>query len=74
MDEPYFMAIHDNTAYYFFYEKDEETVLDLESLNMNVKQKAESYVIYADSLLLDEAFLAKHNITFKKIPRDIARL
>ena len=74
MDEPYFMTIHDNTAYYFFYEKDEETVLDLESLNMNVKQKAESYVIYADSLLLDEAFLAKHNITFKKIPRDIARL
>lgn len=73
-EEPYFMAVNDTTAYYFFYEQNKETVLDYESLNLHVKQRAEHYVIYADSLLLTDEFLAKYNITFKKIPRDIVRL
>ncbi len=60
------------TAYYFYYEKDKLTTLDLEGLSI-VKEKAEQYIIYADNCLLDKDYLLKHNIIFKKIPRDIKR-
>ena len=36
--------------------------------------KAEGYTIYADLCAIPQETLRKHNITFKKIPRDIARL
>jgi adenine-specific DNA-methyltransferase len=35
--------------------------------------KAEQYIIYADVCLLDKDYMLKHNIIFKKIPRDIKR-
>ncbi len=60
------------TSYYFYYEKDKLTTLDLESLSI-VKIKAEQYIIYADNCLLDKEYLQKYNIIFKKIPRDIKR-
>ena len=44
------------------------------ALLRKLKTKAERYVVYADIGLLDEKELEKYNITFKKIPRDIARL
>ena len=44
------------------------------ALLRKLKTKAESYVIYADICLLDEEELARYNIVFKKIPRDIAKL
>jgi len=72
-DEPYFMGKYLDTAYYFYYEKDSVTTLDRKFLH-TVKTKAESYVMYADRCFLSDEQLEKFHITFKKIPRDIARL
>lgn len=72
-DEPYFLGTHQGAAYYFYYKKGEATVLSYDFL-ATVKIEAESYVMYADSCLLSAEELSKYHITFKKIPRDIARL
>ena len=72
-DEPYYMGIHVNSAYYFYYEKQAVTTLNREFLH-TVKTKADAYVIYADLCTLSEAELEKYHITFKKIPRDITKL
>lgn len=72
-EEPYFMGVHVNSAYYFYYEKYAVTTLNREFLH-SVKTKAEAYVIYADLCTLSEAELEKYHITFKKIPRDITKL
>ena len=72
-EEPYFMGVHGNSAYYFYYEKHAVTTLNREFLH-SVKTKAEAYVIYADLCTLSEAELEKYRITFKKIPRDITKL
>ena len=72
-DEPYFLGKHLETAYYFYYKKEETTVLSYDFLS-TIKTKAEAYVMYADQCLLSGAELMKYHITFKKIPRDIARL
>ena len=72
-DEPYYLGSYVGTAYYFCYEKDEATTLNREFLH-TVKTKDDYYVIYADRCTLSDAELAKFQITFKKIPRDIARL
>jgi len=72
-DEPAYMGMYMDVAYYFNYDKDSATVLNREFLH-TVKSKAEAYVIYADMCTLSENELVKWNITFKKIPRDISRL
>lgn len=72
-DEPYFMGVHVNNAYYFFYEREAVTTLNREFLH-TVKTKADAYVIYADLCTLSDAELEKYHITFKKIPRDITKL
>ena len=72
-DEPYFMGLCRNTAYYFYYERERVTTLDHAFL-ATVQTKAEGYTIYADLCAIPQEILRKHNITFKKIPRDIARL
>ena len=72
-DEPYFMGVHVNSAYYFYYEKKTATTLNREFLH-TVKTKADVYVIYADLCTLSDAELEKYHITFKKIPRDITKL
>lgn len=68
-----FLGIHNETSYYFIYEKDNLTTLDYDSLAEYVQQKAERYIIYADNCLLPESFMREKNIEFKKIPRDITR-
>lgn len=70
---PYFLGSSRDTAYYFFYEKDSITTLDHAFL-ATIPEKAEGYIIYADLCTIPAEELAKYNITFKKIPRDIARL
>ncbi len=70
--EPYFLGEKDESAYYFIYEKDRLTTLDFDALEL-IKTKGEQYVIYADNCLLPKDFMAKKNIVFKKIPRDITR-
>ncbi len=70
--ETYFLGKKDESAYYFIYEKDRLTTLDFDALEL-IKTKCEQYVIYADNCLLPKEFMAKKNIIFKKIPRDITR-
>lgn len=72
-DEPYFMGLCRNTTYYFYYERESVTTLDHAFL-ATIQTKAEGYTIYADLCAIPQETLRKHNITFKKIPRDIARL
>jgi len=70
--EPYLLGKKEDTAYYFIYEKERLTTLDYDALE-HIKTKAKQYVIYADNCLLPRVFMSKHNIVFKKIPRDITR-
>ena len=72
-DEPYFMGVHVDSAYYFYYEREAATTLNREFLH-TIKTKAGAYVIYADLCMLSEAEMEKYHITFKKIPRDITKL
>ena len=57
---------------YFLYNKDETTTLDATFL-ASISEKADRYVIYADNCIMPQKFLFDHDITFKKIPRDIRR-
>ena len=68
----YFLGKKDDSVYYFIYEKKKLTTLDYDALEL-IKTKGEQYVIYADNCLLPKDFMAKNNIIFKKIPRDITR-
>jgi adenine-specific DNA-methyltransferase len=69
---PYLLGIANNAAYFFYYDTDRITTLDLEFL-ATLKFKPAASVIYADNCLLSREFMQHHNITFKKIPRDITR-
>ncbi len=71
-ENSFFLGKHNDTAYYFNYEKDKVTTLDHTFL-ATMKTKAEQYVIYADNCLLTKDFTTRHQIIFKKIPRDITR-
>ena len=68
----YFLGKTEDAVYYFIYEKDTLTTLDFDALAL-IKTIAEQYIIYADNCLLSKEFMAKKNIIFKKIPRDITR-
>lgn len=70
---PYYLGVNNNTGYYFFYEKDRVTTLGYEFL-ATIKEKSEGYLIYADLCTIPDEELKRYNITFKKIPRDIAKL
>lgn len=72
-DNAYFLSTYNDVAYYFYYEKETETTLDRNFL-ATIKTKADGYVVYADMCALSDELLQKYNITFKKIPRDIAKL
>ena len=72
-DEPYYMGVHLDSAYYFFYERDRLTTLSRDFLG-SIKTKAGRYTIYADQCTLSQAELERWYITFKKIPRDISKL
>ena len=71
-DDPYFLGVHDSTAYYFCYNPDQQMVLS-DSLLGQLRHRGEQYVIYADACAVSDDDLKRWNITFKKIPRDIAR-
>ena len=72
-DEPYCLGTSRDTAYYFYYKKDEITTLDYDFLS-TVQTKAAGYIIYADLCTISDEELKKWNITFKKIPKDIAKV
>ncbi len=69
---PYYLGKHNDTGYYFYYEKHEVTVLDSAFL-ATIKEKCDATVIYADQSAISEKRLEKMGIVFKKIPRDISR-
>ena len=69
----YFLGACRGTAYYFYYEKEALTTLNHAFL-ATIPEKSEGYIIYADLCTVPPEELAKYNITFKKIPRDIAKL
>lgn len=70
---PYYLGMVSRTAYYFHYEKNCVTALDIAFLK-KIHIVAERYIIYADQCTLPDEDLERYNITFKKIPRDIAKL
>lgn len=69
----YYLGCHQQAGYYFYYEPEQICTLNYEFL-ATIPEKADVTIIYADRCALSEAELLKHNITFKKIPRDIVRL
>ncbi len=71
--EAYLLGTQNQTAYYFYYEKDRVTTLDRAFLR-TIKTKAEAYLIYADINTFSDREMARHRLIFKKIPRDIAKL
>ncbi|MFD2785478.1 site-specific DNA-methyltransferase [Hymenobacter rubripertinctus] len=71
-DNAAFLALHNDTAYYFHYAPDTVTTLNHDFLS-TMRTRAGQYIIYADNCLLPAEFLTLHGIIFKKIPRDISR-
>ena len=71
-EEPAYLGKWMDTVYYFHYDRNAATTLNWDFL-AKVRTKGESYVMYADRCTLSEEELQKYHITFKKIPRDIAR-
>ena len=67
-----FLGVHRDIAYYFHYDGETTTTLDNNFL-AQIKTRASGYVIYAESCAIDEEFLLKHHIEFRKIPRDILK-
>ena len=72
-DNPYYLGRSRGTDYYFYYERERLTTLNHQFL-ATIKDRAESYLIYADLCTIPDEELKQYNITFKKIPRDIAKL
>ena len=72
-DEKYLLGVHNECAYYFYFEKDRITTLNHAFLR-SIKTQAQGYLIYADVNALSMEEMEKHHIAFKKIPRDIAHL
>jgi adenine-specific DNA-methyltransferase len=68
-----YLGEFNGTGIYFHYEKGNLTTLDAEFLR-SIGIPAENYLIYADECGLSEEYLRRHNITFKKIPRDIKKI
>lgn len=60
---PYLLDYHDGTGYFFYYKKNELTTLSHDTLNI-VPEKADYYVIYADTCTISREQLAKMNISF----------
>ena len=71
-ENQYFLGCNYGAAYWFYYEKEKATTLDIDFLS-TITGKYEQYIIYADICLIPQDLLQKNNIIFKKIPRDIKK-
>lgn len=69
----YLLDTIDGVGYYFYYEKGKPTTLSKSTLGKVITEKAEQYIVYANSCTLSKETLAKYNIVFKKITSDIKR-
>ena len=71
-ENQYFLGCNYGAAYWFYYEKEKATTLDIDFLS-TITGKYEQYIIYADICLIPQDLLQKNNIIFKKLPRDIKK-
>ena len=74
---PHLLGVSNGAAYWFYYEPQQETVLNqdfLASLPLALPERAERHIMYADTCALNAEQLERCRIQFKKIPRDIRRL
>ena len=67
-DESTLLGINDGIAYHLIYGD-----LNFNSL-AQIKTRAESYIIFAESCMIDQLDLDRLKIYFRKIPRDIRRI
>lgn len=72
-ENPYLLGVHNDTAWYFYYKREEITTLNYEFLS-TIPKAAGRTVIYADRCAVSDAELDNMDVTFRKIPRDIAKL
>ena len=72
-ENPYLLGVHNDTAWYFYYKREEITTLNYEFLS-TIPKAAGRTVIYADRCAVSDAELDNMGVTFRKIPRDIAKL
>lgn len=71
---PYLIGRNSDTAWFFYYEPDHATALDMEFLGgIQIGDKPGTTIIYADRCLLSSDFMTRNGLIFKKIPRDISR-
>ncbi len=70
--KPYFLWTYKSSDYFFYYESNKTTILDLDFLTL-IHRKSEFTIIYADLCYLSKEFQNQHKLIFKKIPRDITR-
>ena len=68
----YLLDTCNGVGYYLFYEPGRETAFTYDHLGI-IGEKAESYVVYADTCTIDKDYLSGKNIIFRKIPRDIQK-
>ncbi len=71
--DDYLLDMIQSTAYYFYYQRHETTILNRETLGQIVKEKQSQHIIYADVCHLEEEFMQTNHIIFKQIPRHIKR-
>ncbi|MBQ6269923.1 MAG: site-specific DNA-methyltransferase [Bacteroidetes bacterium] len=69
----YLLDTWNGVGYYLYYERNKETALTYDTLNI-MGEKAESYIVYADTCTIDNDYLTENNIIFRKIPRNIKKI
>jgi adenine-specific DNA-methyltransferase len=74
---PYILGRNGDSVWLFYYDPSKATTLSTEFLaELNIKaanKRPVNFIVYADKCSLDEKFMRKHGITFKRIPRDITK-
>lgn len=69
------LGLHDRTAWWFCYDREQAVVLDIDLLSSILAAKTgETSVVYADYCTVPDEVMQARGIRFKKIPRDIPRL
>lgn len=68
----YLLDTWNGVGYYLYYEPNQETAFTYDRLSI-IGEKAERYIVYADTCTIDKDYLTEKNIIFRKIPRDIQK-
>lgn len=68
----YLLDTWNGVGYYLYYEPNQETALTYDKLSI-IREKAERYIVYADTCTIDKDYMTEKNIIFRKIPRDIQK-